>query len=365
VSRIDRYLTREIAAPFVVGLGLFGVVVTFGELLKISDAVTGVGIGAGDFASALLYSLPPLFGLLLPVSGLFATLLAVGRLASDRELVALTAAGVSPYRLLWVPAATGLVLGGVSAVALLWGEPWGLQGLQRIMARGAQRAIAEGVRVGQFNEWVEGVTFFARGRDGDALTEVMLADRRDRERPVVVSARRGQVHAGAEARDLVFDLEDGAILLYESARPRRRLVRFERSRYRVDVGELVDDKLINVTRAQALYPGQLVTAIASETRSRRKALYTVTLHRKVALPLATLIFTLLAVPLAARAGGGARARGFLFSAAIVAGYYYVGRATELWARSGGLPAPLAAWVPNLIGLGLLAFLLWRLPRRFV
>lgn len=360
MSTFDRYLLREVAVPFCVGLGLFFVVVVFGELIKISDAVTGLGIGAADFATALLYSLPPLLGLLLPMSTLFAMLLAVGRLAADRELIAAFSAGLDPFALLRVPLLVGTVLAAISTCLLLLGEPWGIQGLQNLMARSAQASIASGVRVGQFNEWVDDVVFFAKGEEQNGvLVDVMLADRRDREHPIVVSARRGRVIVGAHAHDIVFDLEEGTILSYSADGASQRLIEFERGQYRLDVGALVEGKLFNVTRAQGMYPWQLWEKSETDPRPRRRALYTVTLHRKVALPLATIIFALLAVPLACRATSGARARGFLYSAGIVAAYYYIGRAAELSARAGGMPAALAAWLPNLCGVVALVILLWR------
>ena len=76
----------------------------------------------------------------------------------------------------------------------------------------------------------------------------------------------------------------------------------------------------------------------------------------------SLLFALLAVPLAARPKGGARARGFLYSAGIVGAYYYLGRAVELAARRNSFDPMLAAWLPNLIGLVALVILLVRLPR---
>ncbi len=76
----------------------------------------------------------------------------------------------------------------------------------------------------------------------------------------------------------------------------------------------------------------------------------------------TIIFALLAVPLAVRATSGARARGFLYSAGMVGVYYYVGRAAELAARSDRFHPVVAAWLPNLLGLIVLVILLHRLPR---
>ena len=360
---LDNYLLREIAVPFTVGLGLFFVVVAFAQVLKVSDAVTGLGITGGEILVALLYSLPPLLGLLIPVSLLFATLLGIGRVSSDREVIAMSAAGVSPYRLLRVPTALGLLLALVCAIALAEGEPWGIRGLRQLMAASAQRSLAAGVRVGEFNEWVPGVTFLAKSQVGKDLFDVVFADRRDQRRPILISARRGRIGTGERPQDIVFDLYDGAIVLHDDDSSMVRVLHFEKSLYRLDVQNLVTGKLRTATSLQEESLWQLWDESQDETRSSsERAFRTITLNRKLALPVATLLFALLAVPLAARPLGGARARGFLYSAGIVGAYYYLGRAVELAARRDSFDPTLAAWLPNLIGLTALVILLVRLPR---
>jgi lipopolysaccharide export system permease protein len=363
VSTLDRYILREICVPLVVGISLFFVVVTFSQLFQISDVVTGLGISAADLLQALAFTLPPLMGLLLPVSVLFATLLGLGRLTADLEMRGLSAAGVSPYRLLRVPLGLAVLFGVASALCMSFGEPWGVAGLRDLMSRSAQRTLAEGVRPGEFHEWLPGVTFFAADGQGPALTDVLFADLRDQEKPVVLSARRGMVRPGQAARDIVLDVEDGNMVLQDDA-SHSRVMRFAKSRYRLDVERLVGNKGKTLQPAQGLANAELWQVIHDDTQSGNyRALSTVILHRRFALPLATLIFAALAVPLACRSSANARARGFLYSAAIVGSYYYVGRATELWARGGHFPPTLAAWVPNLVGALGLVFLLWRFKWR--
>jgi lipopolysaccharide export system permease protein len=363
VRTLDNYLFKEIAIPFTVGLGLFFVVVAFAQVLKVSDAVTGLGITGGEIMVALLYSLPPLMGLLIPVSLLFATLLGIGRLSSDREVIAMSAAGVSPFRLLRMPTILGLLLGLICSCALVEGEPWGIRGLRQLMSASAQRALAAGVRVGEFNEWVSGVTFMAKRQVGKDLFDVVFADRRDKRRPIVISAKRGQVGTGERAQDIVFDLYDGAIVLHDDDSGVIRVLHFEKSLYRLDVQGLVQNKLRTATPLQELSLWKLWDQSQDPSQSAStRAFCTITLHRKLALPVATLLFALLAVPLAARPMGGARARGFLYSAGIVGAYYYLGRAVELAARNQSFDPVLAAWLPNLIGLAALIIMVRRLPR---
>ena len=363
MATLDRYLFREIATPFFAGLGLFFAVVTFVQVLKVSDSVTGLGITGSEVAQALLYSLPPLLGLLIPVSGLFATLLGVGRLAGDRELLATAAAGISPFRWLRVPLAWGMLLAVLSGVSVAFGEPWGIQGLRTLMARSAQRALASGVRLGEFNEWVPNVTFLAMGRQGPDFTDVVFADQRDRQQPLMVSARFGNIYPGDHPRDIIFAMRDGTMVINQPDSGTERVIHFDASLYRLDVGQLVGKKALRINHVQEKSLAALWQDMHDPTQSPpMRALFTVIFYRRFSLPLAALVFCGLAVPLASRSTGGARARGFLLSTAIVGIYYYVGRAAELAARAGDFNAVLAAWLPDLLGACLFVLLLWRWRR---
>ncbi len=362
-ATLRRYQLREIGAPFAVGLGLFMAVVIGGQVLKVADSVTGLGVEGGDLAAALLYGMPPLLGVLIPVSALFATLLATGRWAADQEILALQAAGCAPARLLLVPAALGLSLALLSGAALCFGEPWGVRGLRQTMARGAQTALARGLRPGEFTEWLPGVVLFAARRDADGLHEVVFADRRDASRPMLAVAQHGELRRGSRAEDLLLSMHAGSLLWRSDPADADRLVHFVDSTQRLDVGALVAHKARNMTSAQELSLAQLRRRAGDEGLSvDARGQLQVTLHRKAAVPLATLIFALLAVPLAVRTGSGARAQGFLLSMGLVVGYYYLGRSAELMSRRGQLSPVLAAWLPDLLGLGLLLLSLWRLRR---
>ena len=65
IRAIDKYLFKEITIPLFVGLGLFFIIVAFGQLMKISDSVTGIGITGSELLEALAYSIPPMLGILM------------------------------------------------------------------------------------------------------------------------------------------------------------------------------------------------------------------------------------------------------------------------------------------------------------
>jgi lipopolysaccharide export LptBFGC system permease protein LptF len=144
------------------------------------------------------------------------------------------------------------------------------------------------------------------------------------------------------------------------------VIYFDESKYRLDVGRLVRRGVRGISAVQEKDLETLWVSSQDEALSRKqRALLTIVLHRKLAIPLATIIFALVAVPLACSRTAGARARGFLYSSAIVGAYYYIGRAVELSARGGTFNPVLAAWLPNMLGVAGLAILLWRFRRSAV
>jgi LPS export ABC transporter permease LptF len=363
IRTIDKYLFKEITIPLLVGLGLFFIIIAFGQLMKISDSVTGIGITSGELFEALAYSIPPMLGILIPVSMLFATLFAVGRMAADSEIVAWCASGGSPFALYRMPLILGTVLMTVCMIATTLGEPWGVKGLRELMARSAQRALAQGTNPGQFTEWVSGVVFYAEARDGDRLQKVFFTDRRDSAQAIAVSAKEGRVLQGASANEILFELKDGNIWIQDQVAGRQRMLKFGETVYRLNVGNLVGNKARTLQAVQGKTLSELQAVIEDPAQKKRHALHRIILHRKFALPIATIIFALLAVPLGCRREPGSRARSFLVSALIVGGYYYIGRAAELQARHADFPVLLAPWLANLMGLAALLVLSWRFRRR--
>ncbi|GBC80349.1 hypothetical protein HRbin09_01584 [bacterium HR09] len=84
-----------------------------------------------------------------------------------------------------------------------------------------------------------------------------------------------------------------------------------------------------------------------ESESERRESW-VELHKRVALPAATVAFSLLGFPLGLRNRRGGKGYGLTVSVLVVVGYYVLFNNGELLARSGKLPVMLGIWLPNLL-----------------
>ena len=81
---------------------------------------------------------------------------------------------------------------------------------------------------------------------------------------------------------------------------------------------------------------------------KQKRIVTIELFDKIALPITTIAFVLLGVPLAITPPRVRYNRGFLFSVLIIFVYYLIRALSISFGEEGSIPAFLAAWLPNIV-----------------
>ena len=111
---LDRYLLKEIASPFLIALVLFTFVLLIPHLAEISDMLVGKSATWTVIGKLIFNILPSFLALTIPMAFLLAVLLGLGRLASESELVAMQAVGVSPLFLLRSLALLGVLATGAT-----------------------------------------------------------------------------------------------------------------------------------------------------------------------------------------------------------------------------------------------------------
>lgn len=105
--RIQRYFAREILLAFAVSFLLFFFLFFLNQILLLAEDVLKKRAPVDQVLLLILASLPSILALTAPFASLLGILLSVGRLAGDKEVLAVQASGI-PHRRLFTPV---LVLG--------------------------------------------------------------------------------------------------------------------------------------------------------------------------------------------------------------------------------------------------------------
>jgi LPS export ABC transporter permease LptG/LPS export ABC transporter permease LptF len=347
---VDRYVLRDLAAPFVIGVGVLTFFLVIDRVYQLTDLVISRGVPARLVGALLLYMLPAFLAFTFPMAILLAVLLVGGRLAADLEVAALTASGVSPTRL----ARPFLLAAGVvvvaSAVLTLVVNPVANRGVQRQLFAILQARAASGLSERVFNYPFERVVIYADQIDAahTGLRGLLVSDERDPAVSRIIVARAGRLLTDDAQRRLTLRFLDGTIAETGAADP---------SRFRETAFALYDMNLaLDAALSAPAGPGKPerdlgLGALIGRARELRRGgepaePYLVELHKRFALPVASLVFVLVGYPLGIRSHRGGRSAALAWSLGIVLAYYVVFTTVEGMALRGRLPPWLAIWLPN-------------------
>jgi lipopolysaccharide export system permease protein len=376
-SLLDRLLLRETLVPLGVGLLAILQLLVLAQLLQLNEVVFGAAVTPGDLVRVTLGLAPHFLVMAVPLAFMLGLQLALGRLAADREVLALSAAGRSPLALYRVPLLLACALGLATAALARWAEPWGLSELNRALNGVIKRNLGSGLKPGIFNTGLPRYMVYVSSIDepasgagtsqefGQALWRGVLIEDAvgDGQSPMLALAETGRISdAGGELLSL--ELLQGELHRREPAG--ETLARFREARFLVGVEERVS-RTNKFAGSEAQLPAAELEARAArmEAQGRRQEAGRLRLERfrRIAVPLACLAFALLGVPLALVAG---RVRGaaYLVTLGAFVGFYSLSRLGVALADAHFPPA-LAAFVPDGAVAALGAWFTARLVRRGV
>ncbi|MGC3997205.1 MAG: LptF/LptG family permease [Anaeromyxobacter sp.] len=352
-------MAKEILQPLGAGLLFLTQLMLATAILGRAQLLFGSGVSLGDVGMAIVTLLPAFIVQVLPIAFLLGAVLGVGRLAEDREIVAMGAAGLSPARLVRVPLILALLAGALGVWMSLQLEPWGLRASRLRMNDIVKQNVARGVRPGVFYDDIPGYTLFAeRVTDAGRWENVLIHDRSNPDAPVLALSRHGGLAPIGAGQEMRLELVDGEVHRGEGEADDYAVPEFERASLVVSIGP--QDGLGRSSREQTV--GQLRAAMAeARARNDEKQAWRLDgyLHRKIASALAVIAFALLAVPLGASRFAG-RAFGVGSTFVVMLLHYLLLRSGETLVQAGRLPGWIGLELSNLVlggaGLVLLALL---------
>src|SRR5258705_1192985 len=349
---LDRYIYKEMGPPFLIGVGVFTFFLVIDRIYQLTDLVITKNVPLALVLPLLIYMLPAFLALTLPMALLVTVLLVCGRLAGDLEVAALKASGVSPLRLFRPFLAIGIIITLLISWLTLVVGPWSSGAFQRQLFRIFQSRAATGIKErtfsATFNQFVIYVDEVSASQV--RLNGMLVSDERNAEQSRIIVAREGRLLSDEATRRITLRFLDGSISESDvSDRRRFRLTYF--SLY--DMTLPVDSPLAAVAREEKPEKQLPLRELIAEAESMRRAgqisaPYYVELHKRFALPVAALVFTIMGFPLGIRAQRAGRAVALGLSFGIVVAYYIFYSTMEGLALRGRMPAGLAVWTPNII-----------------
>jgi lipopolysaccharide export system permease protein len=197
MTRIDRYLFRQLAAALVaVTVGL-AALVWLTQSLRFIELVLDRGLSLLVFIELTSLMLPSFFAIILPITTFVAVLFTYVRLAADRELVVMRAAGLSQWRLARPAVLLGGFATGLCVLLNLWLVPLSHAAFRQWQFEIRNQLVGVLLQEGVFSQVGDDLTVYARYRDPDGtLRGILVHDQRDAGAPITILAEAGRITTG-------------------------------------------------------------------------------------------------------------------------------------------------------------------------
>jgi lipopolysaccharide export system permease protein len=359
VTTLDRYVAREVMAPFALGVLLLTFALVTGRLLKLTEMVVNHGVKLGDVASLIGFIMPAFLELTFPMAVLLGVLMGFGRMSADRELTAARACGVSLYRLTAPALGVALAVYALSSWLAFSVRPWANAHLREALFELTQTRSSAGLKEKVFNRNLPGLVVYVDrvSAADETLHGVMISDARNPGQQNTIIARSGIIIPDRLHKAITLRLFGGSIFGVEAASNTSHVSSF----HIYDLSVRPDAELGIADRdPEEMSVAQLRTAIA-RARAAGKPDYDAEteLASKFTLPFTTVLFALLGVPLGLKPARGGQSERFGVAIALFFLYYSLMRAGEALAQRGQLDAVIAMSIPDLIFAALALWLFMR------
>lgn len=361
---LDKYIFREVLLTFLFGICAFSAVfIGSGTLFRIAKFITDYGASLSAVVKVFVFSMPSVIIWTFPMSMLLATLLTFGKMSGSSEITAMKSCGVSFTRIAMPAIILGLV---VSIGAVAFNEyvvPWANTAYRNVIyyeiegntaMKSQEHVILKEINEGQIkrllysryynaeSQQMLGVTLQEFGADGQ-VSHVENAEYAE------WNGKGWVMHNG-----MIYDIQ-------KDEDKNKHAMHFDKQVLPVDASpkQIVREQkeLEEMTMRELRAQIDIMKSQFQDTAKWETELYT-----RVSVPMASLIFALVGVPLGLQPNRNTSSAGFAMSVIIIFVYYALMTMGNAFARSAALPALLGVWIPNIVGMIAGAILLRKASR---
>ncbi|SEN99682.1 lipopolysaccharide export system permease protein [Paracoccus alcaliphilus] len=238
MPRIDRYILGQMLTLF----GFFALVLVsvywINRAVSLFDDLLNDGQTALVVLEFTMLTLPLVISVVLPVAAFAATAYGTNRLAGESEMVAMQAAGLSPWRLARPILVFGLSVGIMVTILVHGLVPLARERLAERQTEIAENVTAQFLRPGSFQYPTDGITLFIRDIATDGrLLDLFIEDARNPDNQITYTSEEALVVRTDTGPVLVLLQGMAQTLRYQGGRQNLAVTRF--SEFSYDIGEMI------------------------------------------------------------------------------------------------------------------------------
>lgn len=365
---IDRFLSRELLVNLSFAVAVLSLVLVIGNIFrKLLPLLVNQDVPAEYLLTFIAYVLPFSLIFTIPWGLLTATLLVFGRLSADNELIALRCNGLSIARI----CATLAIISVICTVICLWLNvlvaPAAQQKMRSTILNMAARNPMALFGSDQVIDQFPGRKIYVGKKEGNKLENIIVFELNEDSMPMrVTHARSGTLEADLPNQRILMHLYEARYQQRDEKNPAdltrmRDGINMVEGTLPISLQELYEKEKRRLSRS-AMSLEQLLEQLRTGDQAQQSSSRT-EISKRFSFPFSCLAFALIAVPLGITAHRRETSMGFLISL-VVAFFYFLFIILADTLRANPMMHPeLLVWFPNVLFLGIGAWMFRRLARQ--
>ncbi len=349
MRKIDKIIYLEVIAPTLLTCFTLTFLILGREIGNLSSLLISQSTSFYQLLEIVLCILPGILLFTLPLSLLAGSLIGLSRLSADNEIVAIRAGGVNLVSLLGPLQIIASTVCLMTFFISLYFYPLANDRLRLLKHELATRVISLELHPRVFVEDFPNLLIYVDDIDErhTNLKGVFLVNMESSSEPSLIIAKSGRLVIDEKENRLQLHLEDGQIyqLLGSGDGRKESVSHFATSDFPIPAKDSSGG--LRPRNQYEKSTTQLLEDIRKESRDT-VMVSELELQKRLALPMACLIFSLLTLPLSVTAGRSGRSAGFVLSILLVLVYYNLFLIGLRMASVGQIPPVLGAWSANLV-----------------
>ncbi len=353
MTLLDRYLLNRIMWPLLATVVIALLAMLLERMVRLLDLVVAKG-GPILFVMRMLANLIPHYlGLALPIAFFIGILMAISRLSADSELDAMSATGVSLYRLLAPVMVVAVILVGCGSVIFGFLQPYTRYAYRALVYIVTETAWESALERGAFFTGFGNFTIMANNISdgGRLLSGIFLHEERPNGGSTTTTAELGRVYRSTDDLGLILRLENGVRVDAGLIGKEATVLSFDSLTLPLDttLGPRAYRARGN-THAELTFP-ELLQALRNPPEGTTYDEALASIHSRAVRALSFVFLPLIAMPLGLTVRRSRRSVSLGVGIVILLLYHYLIEMGGGFAASGVISPYLAFWVPFFAYLG--------------
>lgn len=342
---VDKYILKQVIEMFLMGVAVFTSIIfasdTFITLIK---QISLFGIPFNVAFIMIILNLPQVIVMTIPMGVLLATVMTLNNLSLKSEITVMKACGIGLNRIAKPIFLFAIIMSVLSFFINETVVPITTrQSKDLALWSLGQKNIPEGKQNFVFKELKDGGIlkrlFYVGYCEDKTLHNITVLDTTKDDTIQILQADEGKTSPEG------WNFQKGAVYTVNNQGKVLNTTLFDSSvvQFGLDLSDELNDNL-----AKEMNFTKLLKFLNKNKDIKDRNYLLIELFDKLALPLTTIAFVLIGVPLAITPPRVRYNRGFLFSIFIIFAYYLIRALSISFGEEGNIPAFLAAWMPNIV-----------------